>query len=268
MHYFKKLLNSCMHGQLSKIDDLYQRHLGQECYIFGDGISLKWMDLKQFADRPSILGNMMICHKDVSVLKALYCSIIDSFWFWTFCPFGDGKNFYHTIHREYRKSINQNPATLFFINYSNYPVARFANAIYVSRHYVPAFEHSNPFWDREDAHYGTLRFQLALAIFCGFRKAYLVGHDYTHLPSRSLHFYEKGEGILLGGKKNFCREYLQYVNKHINLVTVTLDAVSDTLDSITYRELTGQEPQFHENTELVDKEKLLSLATWKGYSIF
>lgn len=42
MSLFKKLFTRVMHHQVSKLDELYQRHAGQECYIFGDGISLKW----------------------------------------------------------------------------------------------------------------------------------------------------------------------------------------------------------------------------------
>jgi len=69
-----------MHHQMSKLDELYQRHAGQECYIFGDGVSLKWMDLHQFSDRPSILGNMMIYHKEANALRIPYCTITEPWW--------------------------------------------------------------------------------------------------------------------------------------------------------------------------------------------
>lgn len=270
MQLFKKLITHLMRGQLSRLDSLYQRHAGEECYIFGDGVSLKWMDLHQFADRPSILGNMMIYHKETSALKIPYCSIIEPYFFYPVFPYQVGgrlrfvRNF---SYAEYPKSIIQNPNTLFFINFSNYPVARFSNAVYVSRFYDLPFKGRNPFGERLDSHDGTLKFQLSLAIYLGFKKAYLIGHDYTHFPSRSRHFYEKGEGIVVENK-NFCREFIEYARKSLELVTVTLGTRSETMDFISYKDLTGKEPHFRENIDIVAMPKLNSLAAWKGYSIF
>ncbi|MCG2722462.1 MAG: hypothetical protein L6290_10685 [Thermodesulfovibrionales bacterium] len=270
MKFIKQLVTCAMHRQLSKLDGLYQRNSGQECYIFGNGVSLKWMDLRQFTDRTSILGNMFIYHNEVNALSIPYCTITEPYWFWPFFPcrvHGKFQLSRDIPHKEYRKSIIQNPDTLFFLNVSNYPFARFPNALYVSRWYEPPFETRNPFKDRSDAHHGTFRFQIALAIFLGFKKAYLLGHDYTHFPSKSIHFYEKGEGIL-NGNRNFSYEFINYAKQYIDMVTVTLDGSSETMKSITYRELTGKEPRFRENVEIIDRAKLESLAEWHGYSIF
>ena len=40
------------------------KHKGEECYIFGDGLSLKYMDLSFFSDKPAIACNNFIFHKD------------------------------------------------------------------------------------------------------------------------------------------------------------------------------------------------------------
>jgi hypothetical protein len=272
MQIVKRLITRTMRGQLSKLDDLHQRHAGEECYIFGDGVSLKWMDLHQFADRTAIFGNMMVYHKEASALKVPYCTLTEPYWFWPVFPYGRGRNLRllrHRIHKQYRQAIRSNPKTLFFVNISNYPVARFSNALYVTRWYKPPFEAKNPFAERPDSQNGTLKFQISLAIYLGFKRAFLVGHDYTHLPSRSLHFYEKGEGIQSGSQhKDFSREFLNYAKQHMDLVTVTLDGVSDTLRYVTYKDLTGKDPQFRENTDLINRVDLESLATWHGYSIF
>lgn len=270
MNIFRTLITRAMRGQLSKLDGLYQRHAGQECYIFGDGVSLKWMDLHQFSDRPSILGNMGIFHKEVSALNIPYCTLIEPFYFWPLTPGRVGGELRFIKNRtnvEHRRSIVQNPETIFFINFSNYPVLRSKNTLYVSRFYKPPFKSRNPFSEREDSHHGTLAFQLSLAIFLGFKKAYLVGHDYTHFPARALHFYERGEGIVQG-EKEFNREFIAYAAQYLDLVTVTVDGDSKTMKSMTYRELTGKEPRFRENTDIVDMDKLEILAAFEGYSIF
>lgn len=227
------------------------------------------MDLSHFADRPSILGHFMIYHKEVNRLQIPYCTVVEPFVFWPFFPNEYlGKRFYrHFLGRELRKSIAQYPQTIFFINYSNYPVVHFSNAVFTSLFYKPSFQEKNPFRDREDSHDGTFKFQISLAIYLGFRKAYLVGHDYTHSQSRSLHFYEKGFGIM-EGKKDFNREFIDYAKKLIELTTITLDGGSQVMDAVTYKEFTRTEPRFQENIDIVDRAKLENLATWDGYSIF
>lgn len=259
-----------MHNKLSKLDAFYQRHTGEECYIFGDGVSLKWMSLDQFSDKLSIIGSMLIYHKEFKQLKTSYGVIMEPFFFYPLFPYQCDGRFQllrHYCHKEYKKSIAENPEITFFANFSNYPVCRFPNVIYICRYYKPSFKTNNPFRDSEDSHGGTLKFQISLAIFLGFKKAYLVGHDYTHFPSKSCHFYEKGKGIL-DGNKNFCREFINYAKQYIDLTTVTLDSGSETMSSITYKELTGKDSCFRENTDIVDQVKLKSLATWHGYSIF
>ena len=228
------------------------------------------MDLHQFADRPSILGGMLIYHNDVHALDIPYCTLTCPYWFWPVFPYGGFRKLKflrHTVHKEYRRSIREHPDTLFFIHLSNYPVARFSNAVYITRAYTPSVGVNNPFRDRADTHRGTFTFQISLAIYLGFKKAYLVGHDYTHFPSRTLHFYEKGEGVM-DGNRNFSRDFIQYARQHIDLVTVTLDGRSETMDYITYEDLTGQTPGFRENAEILDRRKLQSLDTWFDYTIF
>jgi hypothetical protein len=259
--------------ELSKLDNLYQKHTGEECYIFGDGISLKWMDLRQFADRPSLVGNILIFHKEAEALIKPYCAIIEPYWFYPIFPYrGNGKLqiFKNYLNQEYRKYIATNPETLFFINLSNYPVVKSKNALFISRWYKPKFEKLNPFRDRNDSHYGSFKFQISLAIFLGYKKAYLIGHDYTHFDSKTLHFYEKGTGRP-SGDKQFSVDFIDHAKKYIDLTTITLNTHSNTMNSLTYKEFTGKEPIFRENHELIDKLRLEYLSKDKrggGYLIF
>ena len=134
MNFLKQTIVKVMHRQVSKLDRLYQRHSGEECYLFGAGISLKWMDLRQFADRPSILANMAIYHKEVRALNAPYSTIIKPYFFYPLIPQNDrhGKTHLRRNHyyKEFSKSIIENPDKLFFVNLSNCPVVSFSNVIY------------------------------------------------------------------------------------------------------------------------------------------
>lgn len=270
LSFLKKAITRIADKKLSTLDDLYQKHSGEECYIFGDGISLKWMDLKNFSDRPSIMGNMSIFHNESKYLNKPYCSIIEPFFFYPYFPYtlnNKTKFIRHYFYKEYKKSIKQNPDTLFFINLSNYPVTHYKNVQYVSRWFHGSKKDKNLFLMREDSHQGTLKFQLSLAIFLGFKKAYLVGHDYTHVPSKSLHYYEKGEGIR-NNVVNFSSDFIEYAKQHIDLVTVTLNSKSNMMNYINYKDLTGSDISFRENTDILDMAKLKSLDTWDDYTIF
>jgi len=270
MELAKRVLAHAMRRELSKLDAMYQRHMGEECYLFGDGVSLKWMDLTRFKDRISILGNMMLYHTEAQELRALYCAIVEPFYFWPVFPYGGWRNFrYMRNHgyQEYLKSMAEHTGMTFFVNLSNYPVVRHLNSVFVTRWHVPVGPECNAFQERRDAHNGTLNFQIALAAYMGFKRAFLVGHDYTHSPARSLHFYEKGEGVITG-EMNHAVDFLGFAKRDIDLITVTLDGRSSTLPSITYAELTGSQPTFRENVELVSMAKLESLAKWPLYQIF
>lgn len=267
---FKRFITWILKRRLSQIDALYNVHEGQECYLFGDGVSIKWMDLKAFVDKPAILGNFSVYHNDAHLLNAPYCTMVEPFFFYPFFPyrgFGKLKFLRHYLHLEYKNLMKIFKGKKFFINTSNFPTVWCKNAIFVNKLYHPPHKLKNPFRERSDSHEGTFKFQLSLAIYLGFKKIYLVGHDYTHFPSRSFHFYEKGEGVP-NDVKNFNHNFIKYAKQYAEIITITLDAKSETLDYITYEDFTGLKPFFRENTQIVSPEKLKSLSTWHGYTIY
>ena len=47
-------------------------HRGESCYLFGNGASIKYFDLKKFDDKPSIGCGGLFLHKDFNELKVKY----------------------------------------------------------------------------------------------------------------------------------------------------------------------------------------------------
>jgi hypothetical protein len=121
--------------------------------------------------------------------------------------------------------------------------------------------------NRTNSFADSLKASITLAAYMGFNHCYLVGHDYTHVPSRSLHFYEKGQGIFIP-HENYNKEFLGMAKEFIDITTITLDGTSDSVNAVTYKEHTGRDPIYRENTELVAEQYLRVLATWPGYSIY
>jgi hypothetical protein len=107
---------------------------------------------------------------------------------------------------------------------------------------------------------------ISTAIYLGFSKAYLVGFDYTHRPSRVGHWYERGPGNL-SDHSNYNKEFIERAQHDIQLITVTLDGVGDVLPHISYQELTGNVPHLRNQHELVSEYHLRLLKKLLFYEI-
>ncbi|TGM60705.1 hypothetical protein [Leptospira vanthielii] len=254
---------------LRKIKKFKNIHQGQECYIFGDGSSLKYFDLSLFSDKISIPVAYLPFHKDFHLLNVPYAFCIEPFWFYPFNkvtipPYNWKVN---EIQRLYHKVIKDRQDIQFFLNLSNWPTVREKNVTYIYNDWIDSELPMDHFSRKFNRYLGSLRGAISNAIYMGFTKIYLVGFDYTHRESRLYHWYEKGIGETRKFS-NYEREFLSAAKNYAEIVTVTIDGNSEVLDSITYTELTGVLPKFNDNDVLLPKETLGILATWPDYHIF
>jgi hypothetical protein len=120
---------------------------------------------------------------------------------------------------------------------------------------------------RIEAFHGSIRAAIVMAIYMGFDHVYLVGCDYTHVPSRSLHWYEKGQGVF-HPQENFQKDFFEIAKEFIDITTITLDGTSDFINAVTYKDHTGRDPIYRENSELVNDDYLKILSTWPNYNIY
>lgn len=265
----KQLLFQLSQAELKKIQRYKDLHRGEGCYIVGDGVSIKWFDLTEFTDKISISVSLIPFHRDFKVLNSKYLTLAEPFWFypgfWT-------KNISNStsmpyISKAYRDFIKTNLDRQFFLNISNYPVLRSENVTYLFNG-INDKRLMEPFISRRiNAFHGSLRFSILLAIYMGFEHVFLVGCDYTHVPSRSRHWYEKGRGVFVS-HENYQKLFFEIAKEFIEITTITLDGTSDFINALTYKKYTGREPVYKENTELVDDRYLKLLSTWPGYVIY
>ena len=266
---FKNLLVPFAKPVLSKIHQYKDIHRGESCYIFGNGISLKWFDLSNFADKTAIACGSIPFHNDFNKLNVKYMSLVEPWFFypklWTIHhPINIAQN----IRKEaFNEIIKRYPEKDFFLNLSNYLAIRSKNITFLFRDIYDDRLPVDFITRRINAFHGALRTCILLSIYMGFNHCYLVGCDYTHVPSRSLHFFEKGQGIFIPQEK-YNKDFFEIAKEYIDITTITLDGTSNFLDAITYKEYTGHNPLFKENVELVDDRYLNILATWSGYSIY
>jgi hypothetical protein len=254
----------------SRVLQLKNRNKGESCYIFGDGISIKWFDLSAFPEKPAFALGYVPYHLQSESLNLKYGLLTEPKYFYPYfkLPWPPKTWWRNKIQNKYRDLILDQLDMNFFVNLSNYPFLRGENIYYIFR----AIDDSNFEFQREcflkgeGIYNGSLRCAIALAIYMGFEDITLVGCDYTHESSRSLHWYEKGEGVL-SPQPDYQQLYLGIAQRYAKITTITLEGRGSVLPAKTYTEFTGCPLIFRENDELMDMQTLKLLATWPGYTI-
>jgi len=162
------------------------------------------------------------------------------------------------LSKIYKKLVDNNQQINFFIHLGNYPFINKdkSNVSYLFDKY-PGGVGGNEL-NKFQYYSGSFRASITLAIYMGFSEIYLVGFDYTHSPARILHWYERGKGIIKI-QDDYEKDFIQEVSKYANIITITLDGKSKHLNYKTYRELTGQNPFYRENDQLIINRKYLDI---------
>ncbi len=245
-------------------------HKGESCYLFGDGVSIKWFDLGTFSDKQGIVCGFLPFHNDFSRLHSEYFILIEPWWFYPFqrTTSPPVKFVQNHLQKLYRKHvIEKYTDKTVFTNISNYPVLYNKNICYTFRDIIDVSLTDNFISHQMNCFAGSLRASILIAIYLGFDHCHLVGFDYTHFPSKSRHWYEKGMG-LVNDLKYHEQDFLELAKQFIDITTITLDAGSNTLNHITYKAHTGLDPVFKENTEILTRKYLNIFNKWPGYTIF
>src|SRR3974390_1649101 len=118
MRLTDRLLLRLSRRELSRNRPFKDLPKGESCYLFGNGVSLKSMDLRRFSDRLSIGCNSLFIHKDFASLDCRYYQIPGPFLFYRY------RNYYGRRQRNcmgdlYREKIGEYPQTRFFTSLSN-----------------------------------------------------------------------------------------------------------------------------------------------------
>ena len=246
------------------------KHQGEDCYIFGDGVSLKWFYLPHFADKVAIVNGLLPFHNDFKVLNAKYCILAEPYWFYNqnLSKYISNSVIQPAISSEYKSLIDRSPGTQFFVNFSNLFAVNSRNVAYLFKRFP-----NNNVFDKSlgDLNYfkGSLRTSISLAIYMGFKNIFLVGCDYTHSPSLNLHWYERGKGKLGTAPHSYEQSFLISALSFANISTITLPGVSSAhIKAIDYFKFTGYSPSYRENTDLLETRYLQILDTCHNYTIY
>ena len=266
------LLKGLTQSNLSKFKDL---HKNQQCYIFGNGPSIKWMDLSHFKDKIAICTGQLHYHKDFKELDSKYFLLIEP-WFFTdrftrkiFASSAQNvivKNL-KLLSDDYLAFINRNSDEdkEFFVSLSNYFHLRKNNVNFVHRN-LP-FKSESEQTITENSLSGSFSASLALAYYLGFKEIYLVGFDaMTLYPSANERYYEKKQRGNTNNKP-IKDKLLSYLEDKIDISVICHNKSSDILKTREYEDLFKTKAIYKENHEIISKE-YLDLLSLSGYKIF
>jgi hypothetical protein len=247
-------------------------HKGESCYIFGNGASIKYFNLKNFNDKPSIACGALFLHKSFHELDVRY--------------YFEGHPFYYYPYwvNPYSRRLQKNPMGSFFrkkkqshdnivlfCNLSNY-FGIHGDNVYYAHHFDKVFKGFSK--SKLDGSFTTLSSSLSgmlgLAIYMGFEDITLVGCDYSLSPQLQGHFYEFGKFPDTSNDDPH-KELLLDAMKHANIrvVTPNKNYVGNLIPHIHYKELTGDKSIYKENYEILSDSDLLNLNSFNmPYEIY
>jgi hypothetical protein len=258
---------------LRRISRLRDLHKGQECFIFGDGASVKYFDLSSFADRIGIAVNAFPRHRDAHLTDIRYWIVAEPGFL---LPpilkssmnrvegFRNRVRFQSLFKRQSRDQLDL------------VRITSVANLL------GEAGRNTYHIWDRlptrgkrrgcvsnQNSFAGSMTTALTIAAHLGFTRAFLVGFDYTHNPATSFHWYE---GLPPTSSPELQMSYLidffNEITQCLEVVTITPTPQRTELPSIDYPSFTGKQLHHRENIELLDTEDFKTLSLNPGYRMF
>lgn len=270
MSWSNQLLFNLAQPLLRRNKQFQKHHSGQSCYIFGNGASLKGMDLARFSDRVSIGCNSLFVHKDFDKLDCRYYFLPAAFLFHRYRKYY-GRWYRNYMGDLYREKVITHRNVSFFTSLSNWVGLRTDNLFYT--HHFGSRE-----WDLEQAHLdgrfsfmqGGMYAMVGLAFWMGFNRITLVGCDYAFSPRYGSHFFERGLGEKIESEgPPYGEDFFCECSKVMDLSILVPDGIqSDLIPFVEYSAYTGKPFQYQENTEIVSPHCLSLLAKQGYYKIF
>lgn len=256
-----------------KLTKLRNKHEGESCYIFGNGPSIKWLDLSKFSDMPAITSGQLHYHREFKELDVRYLCLVEP-WFFTSTffrkPFITKKQSkiiedHKKIRNDYAKLVESSINKTFFVNLSNFFHLRGDNVNYVYKT-LPHNLESELFKDY-DLFSGSFFATLSLAYYLGFKKVFMVGFDaWTLEPALNKRYYEFGAG-LPSGQIQVREPLLEIFKSLMDISVISHNSSSPVLNYIDYEKFYKVKAIYRENHEIIPKHHLEMMNACPGYEI-
>jgi len=267
------LLKRFTDNNLCRFRDL---HKDEECYIFGNGPSINWMDLSNFKDKISICTGQMHYHKDFEELDSRYFLLMEP---WIFSDTLTRKIFassaqskiadnHKLIANDYLSFMNRdsNKNKEFFVSLSNYFHLRNKNINFVYKS-LPVKSSKIEELSLQESFSGSFSASLSFAYYLGFKVIHLIGFDaMTLYPSLNERYFEKKKEDNINNKP-IKDSFLYFLENKLDISIICHNSSSNILKTKEYEDFFKVKAVYKENHEIISKIHL-DLLHSSGYKVF
>ena len=264
-------INKFFSNLVSKNIKFKNKYLNQNCYIIGNGQSIKYFDLKKFSKNKTLTCGWMFLHKDYKNLDVIadihfHPGIFSPIWK---NPYSKKIEFNDKCKKFLNNSGRLNEKVNLFTSVYHYPFLFKKRNIYYLHHFGKKdFEYDKIDPSKEfSLLFGSLFSTIGLASYMGFSKFYLIGMDYLYDNPKNGHFYEYGINKQNADVKNL---YLKRVNKIFKFFSLNLSKEifilssskfeSKLIKNFSYEENFKTNLKYKENFEIVKRDNLKELS--------
>jgi hypothetical protein len=261
----KNLIHNLFFINNLKLSKFKNKHLGETCYLIGDGAELRFFDLSKFDDHPAICFNFSYLHKDIINRKSVYysCLVEPFFVLKNSVPFAKTEIIKNLIN--YVKRHSKDLKLNFFISSTN--IFNFMGKNTLKIFYRLPQDSFTKEWLKYSYKFnqGSFSNALTLARYMGFSDIFLIGIS-EHFKSYWSYWYKfetkKNWDNYLEYKGSYDSkdyEYLAFISEmknHFNSINIITAEESSSLmfETIDYKRYTGLETKLKSPFELANSK--------------
>ena len=263
------LLNLFSRKILKRNKILHNSFKGETCYLFGNGYSLKYLDLQKFKNLNVFSTGLNYLHKDYNSLKVvadfhLHPGIFSPIWKH---PYSKKLIFENKTRKFLIKTKRISNEINFFTSIYNYPFISKKKNIFFLHNFNKNFDlnNINPA-DEFSLMMGSLYAMLGVGVYMGFKEFVFVGMDYLSSKPRNGHFYEFGVRKEIIRVNDYTRRVKLLTNfferkNNCKFFFLSLqDLTSSIYENISYESQFNSKKQYKENFEIISPEILDDLS--------
>tara|TARA_S200000501_G_scaffold276234_2_gene260117 strand:+ start:13395 stop:15179 length:1785 start_codon:yes stop_codon:yes gene_type:complete len=253
---------------LARNKKFHNKYKNKECYIFGNGASIKYTDLADFRDKYSIVCTWMFLHKDFNKLNVVADYTLHPYYFGPMYrnPFTrkislakSGKEMINLGRFNYKHPV--------FVCETNKRFLKKENIFYIKFKKGSNYN-QNKFLLHEEftMSQNSLYAGIGIAQYFGFKKVNLVGFDYITENSINGHFYEKSIGWEANkALQDLDANFVKVIKKNLDIQNISVN----NKKTIFFKNKIYKNPSYKENNKIVKNEYLSKINKLNlGYNIY
>lgn len=271
----KKFSQFLFNRRLKEIHKLKDLEKGKTCYVIGDGVSLKYYDLKFFNKHDSISLSYLPFHKEFDYINCKYCLLIQPYFFYPLNYITDPMNppkkiFWHNKIGKFfkEKIINRYKDKIFITHLSNYfSLKNYKNNYFILNQFND--ENFDKFLKEKNiiSWEWSMKAGVLFAIYLGYKKIFLVGCDYADNPSKIGHWYERNAKEKTTSYNKDLKLFFDSLDDIVDIKIISKNNNQNDKRFINYEKYSGSSIKNLAEKSPIEEDILNILKSWPEYNI-